>query len=284
MGHRLAPYDQSASAHDPVTTAIPSCPLPLARAVLAGLGGALLGVVIPGAASAQALFQAGELEQSRFVLVAAPIGKGERSQLNIYEQIRPTRPCFAVGEGRPAAVDPLLATFDFTGICGRYIDANGYSLRVGGSDLATSYRLMVSRSGNDTLLLAIPTRGSGPEMVVARTGGNASGFMKLHFEPGWSLKRRQFGGRALGHVYVYSDSFPGATAPAGAPAPAPAGASSANPNAAVGVSPASPARPAGPAGVALPPLPATAPAAAPATAPGAKGGPAPSSTRRAPMR
>ena len=27
-------------------------------------------------------------------------------------------------------VDPLLASFDFTGICNRYIDGNGYSLRI----------------------------------------------------------------------------------------------------------------------------------------------------------
>lgn len=175
-------------------------------------------------ASAQALFQAGELDQTRFVLVAAPIGKGERSQLNIYEQIRPTRACFSVGEGRPAAVNPLLTTFDFTGICGRYIDANGYSLRVGGSDLATTYRLMVTRSGNDTLLLAVPTRGSGPEMVVARTGGVANGFLKLELEPGWRLMRRQFGGRSLGHVYLFSESLPslGGTSPASAPAASPA--------------------------------------------------------------
>jgi hypothetical protein len=215
-----------------VTSATSHPLLPHPRATLAGLGlaGAVLGLAWPMATSAQALFQAGELDQSRFVLVAAPIGNGERAQLNIYEQIRPTRACFAVAEGRPAAVNPLLATFDFTGICGRYIDANGYSLRVGGSDLATTYRLMVSRSGNDTLLLAIPTRGSGPEMVVARSGGVASGFLKLHLEPGWQLKRRQFGGRSLGHVYVYTDSFPAA---AGASPSAASGASGAPPPAAV---------------------------------------------------
>ncbi len=219
-----------------MTSATPHRLLPHPRAALAGIGlaGAVLGLSSPMAAPAQALFQAGELDQSRFVLVAAPIGNGERAQLNIYEQIRPTRPCFAVGEGRPAPVNPLLATFDFTGICGRYIDANGYSLRVGGTDLATTYRLMVSRSGNDTLLLAIPTRGSGPEMVVARSGGIASGFLKLHPEPGWQLKRRQFGGRPLGHVYVYTDSMPAAagTGPAAASGAASGASGPAKPSAA----------------------------------------------------
>jgi len=242
-----------------VISATPSRPLSLPHAALAGFGlaAALLGALSPDAARAQALFQAGDLEQNRFVLVAAPIGKGERSQLNIYEQVRPTRACFAIGDGRPAAVNPLLATFDFTGICGRYIDANGYSLRIGGTDLATSYRLTVSRSGNDTLLLAMPTRGSGPEMVVGRTGGVATGFLKFELEPGWSLKRRQFGGRSLGHVYVYRDGFPGA----GAGAPSAAGAA-----------------PAAPVPGAVPLLPAT---PASGTSPST---PAASPTRRAPMR
>ena len=87
-------------------------------------------------AVASALFQAADLSQERFVLVAAPIGDGVRAQLNIYEQVKPTRPCFAVAPGSPAPVDPLLATFDFSGICSRFIDANGYSVRVGGARLA----------------------------------------------------------------------------------------------------------------------------------------------------
>jgi hypothetical protein len=184
----------------------------LAGLVIAGGGAAGL-VTVP--AQARALFQAAELDQSRFLLVAAPIGSsGERAQLNIYEQVKPSRPCYAVGEGKPAPVNPLLSTFDFTGICSRYIDANGYSVRVGDTDLATTYRVMVTRSGNDTLLLAIPTRGAGPEMVVARTGGIANGFVRFELEPGWRLMRRQFGGRSLGHVYLYTDAFPGGAAPA----------------------------------------------------------------------
>ncbi len=174
-------------------------------------------------AAAGALFQALPLDQARFVLVAAPIGDGKKAQLNIYEQVRNTRPCFAESGQNPTAVNPLLATFDFTGICGRYIDANGYSLRVGGTDLATSYRLSVMRTNDDTVLIALPTRaGAGPEMVVARTQGVGGGFLKLVFEPGWELKRRAFGGRALGHVYVYRDSWPDAVAGTSATTASPA--------------------------------------------------------------
>lgn len=193
----------------------------LPRAGLAALTAlaTTLATAAPAPVRASALFAAAEVDQQNFLMVAAPIGsKGEKAQLNIYEQLKPVRPCFEVGEGTPAPVNPLLATFDFTGICNRYIDANGYSVRVGGQDLATSYRLMVTRSAGDMLLLAFPTKaGAGPEMVVARTRGSAPGFLKLQLEPGWRLMRRQFGGRNLGHLYVYADSWPGTAATAAQP-------------------------------------------------------------------
>ena len=173
-------------------------------------------------AVASALFQAADLSQERFVLVAAPIGDGVRAQLNIYEQVKPTRPCFAVAPGSPAPVDPLLATFDFSGICSRFIDANGYSVRVGGADLATSYRLTVLRQSGDNVLLAVPTKaGAGPEMLVARTQDPGAGFLQLVFEPGWQLKRRAYGGRNLGHVYLYRDTWPDTAIQPGLPVVAP---------------------------------------------------------------
>lgn len=195
----------------------------LRRSALAALP-LLLGlaaVLPPGQARAQqALFGAMEVEQPRFVLVAAPIGSsGNRYQLNIYEQVNDRRPCFATESSLPSPVNPLLATFDFTGICGRYIDANGYSLRVGGTDLATSYRLMVRNDPSGTLLVALPTKsGAGPEMIVARSGGLISGFHKLQPEPGWRLMRRTYAGRRLGHLYVYSDSWPQEASGGAAPA------------------------------------------------------------------
>lgn len=179
----------------------------LAAATVAVLSAGGLSPLQPAAAGA--LFQAADLNQEKFVLVASPIGSGSRQQLNIYEQVSAKRRCFAMSGEKPAKVEPLLATFDFSGICGRYIDANGYSLRIGDTDLATSYRLSVVRKDNDCLLLAIPLKqAAGPEYVVARTRGDGVGFMQLVFEPGWQLKRRAFGGRQLGHVYIYRDTQP----------------------------------------------------------------------------
>jgi hypothetical protein len=189
--------------------------MPLVTGLIAGFSSIGMGALLTNPAAAS-MFQAADLQQERFVLVAAPIGDGTRAQLNIYEQLNNKRACYAVNGSAPAAVDPLLGSFDFTGICSRYIDANGYSVRVGGSDLAATYRLMVVRQNSDNLLLAIPTKaGAGPEMLVARTQGAGTGFLQLVFEPGWQLKRRAYGGRNLGHVYLYREAWPGADQPMG---------------------------------------------------------------------
>ena len=171
----------------------------------------------PQARAQASMFSTQEVDPGKFIIVAAPIGDGSRAQLNIYEQRSAQRPCYAVSGSRPAVVDPLLASFDFTGICNRFIDGNGYSLRIGTADLGTVYRLSVVKDSAETLLMAQPTRpDAGPEMVVARTGGQGNGFLQLVAEPGWRVMRRSFGSRALGHVYVYRDSWP-----AGGSAPSP---------------------------------------------------------------
>ena len=161
----------------------------------------------PAALAQGSLFTAVPVDEANFILVSAPIGNGERSQLNIYEQRSSKRPCYAVSGNSPAIVDPLLSTFDFTGICNRYIDGNGYSLRIGGDDLGTRYRLSVVKTASDIELLAAPTRNqSRPSFVVARSGGSGSGFVQFNFEPGWKLMRRAYGKKQLGHIYIYRDS------------------------------------------------------------------------------
>ena len=184
---------------------------PRNAAVAIAVFASALATGLPQVANAQgSVFTAADVDESQFVMVSSPIGKGESSQLNIYEQRTSARPCFAVSGASPAVVDPLLASFDFTGICNRYIDGNGYSLRIGGDDLGTRYRLSVVKTGSDVELLAVPTRDtSRPTMVVARSGGPGNGIIKLNLEPGWKLMRRQYGKRTLGHLYVYRDGMPG---------------------------------------------------------------------------
>lgn len=160
------------------------------------------------------LFTTAEVDETKFVMVAAPIGSGSSSQLNIYEQRTNSRPCFEMSGSAPAIVNPMLATFDFTGICNRYIDGNGYSLRIGGDDLGTRYRLSVIKSVNDVQLMAVPTRDpSQPTYLIAKAGGPGSGFIQLLLEPGWRLMRRQYGQRTLGHLYVFREAAPATEAP-----------------------------------------------------------------------
>ena len=182
--------------------------IPRSLSIAAGL--TICGVLAAPVALAQgSVFQAVPVDEAKFILVSAPIGNGERSQLNIYEQRSEKRPCFAVSGSAPASVDPLLSTFDFTGICNRYIDGNGYSLRIGGDDLGTRYRLTVVNTGSDMELLAAPTRDrSQPTFLVASTGGAGSDFLKFNLEPGWTLMRRAYGKKTLGHIYVFRDSAP----------------------------------------------------------------------------
>jgi hypothetical protein len=187
-------------------------PLAVVTALTAAATAAITAAVSPLPLRAQgSLFTAAPVEQSRFILVAAPIGKGESAQLNIYEQRSSKRPCYSVSGSAPAVVNPLLATFDFTGICNRYIDVNGYSLRIGADDLGTRYRLSVVKTGSDVELLAVPTRDtSKPTLLIARTGGPGQDFLQLVMEPGWQLMRRQYGKKTLGHLYVFRESWPDA--------------------------------------------------------------------------
>ena len=180
--------------------------LRIAAAALSVFGATVATGLISSVRAQGSLFTTAEVDATKFVLVSAPIGSGERSQLNIYEQRTSARPCYSVRGVAPGVVDPLLATFDFTGICNRYIDGNGYSLRIGSDDLGTRYRLTVIKSANDVQLMAVPTRNpSEPTFLVARAGGFGNNFVQLKLEPGWRLMRRQYGKRTLGHLYVYSD-------------------------------------------------------------------------------
>ena len=150
------------------------------------LGAVAVGVLAP-AAQAQGQFQAVDVNQGAFVVVA-----------------------------------PLLGSFDFTGVCSRYVDSLGYSARIGAEDLGSGYRLTVRKTANDNLLLAAPVGGAGskPELLVARTYGISGPveYLELKLEPGWRLMRRAFAGKRLGHIYLYRDSWPagGASAPAAA--------------------------------------------------------------------
>ncbi len=157
-------------------------------------------------AIAQSPFDQTEISPStEIVLFASPIGSSNRYQLIILEQLTTARECWQDNGG---IIDPLLLDFDFTGICRRNNDSNGYSLRMAQEDLGIHYSLRVI-SRNDHLEL-VATHRSDPAaqnpVVIGRSPqGLTSGFVRIDLYPNWRLTRRSYQGSTLGHFYLTHD-------------------------------------------------------------------------------
>ena len=164
-------------------------------ALAAGASVSLLPQVIAGD-----LFTSQPLDKSRFAVLAKPVGSSDWTLL-VLEQLAPLPRCW---ESRAdGLVDPALNRFDYTGICSRYLDSNGYSLRVGQNDLGGSYRLRLQQQGTSLQLLAMNSNES-TDLVVGKgrlSRRDRDGFVALQLEPGWELQRRLYGKQSLNHVY-----------------------------------------------------------------------------------
>ena len=169
---------------------------------LAGLAvaGSALAASLPLLGRAATLFDSQPLEGSRFSILARPVADDDWNLL-VLEQLRPFPRCWQ--SRSDGLVDPALNHFDYTDICSRYLDSNGYSLRVGEEDLAGSYRLRLEQVGDTLELQAFSA--SNPGMLVVGRGPvprrDRDGFVALQLTPGWELRRRAYGGQALNHVY-----------------------------------------------------------------------------------
>ena len=173
-------------------------------AALTTLGLLTLSSIVPAKAN---LFDQKEVEQFRYVAIAIPRAFGP--QLLILEQKTDARQCWSESGDRPTLVDPLLLNFDFTGICGRATDSNGYSIRIAGTDLSLEYALSLQMSGGDIQLVGISRYDSNaPRLLIGRTYGLANGFTKIVLEPGWRFAKRSYQGQELGHIYVTTDWMP----------------------------------------------------------------------------
>ncbi|MDG2615189.1 DUF3747 domain-containing protein [Thermoleptolyngbya sichuanensis XZ-Cy5] len=193
-----------------------------------------------------------QVDQSRFVV----LGSAGGSRITILEQVSNARACWQ--ESSNGTVDALMTRFDFTGICARATDRNGYSVRVGGQDLGLQYTLRTVTQGNQIILYAQPSSGSGT-LEIGRSRSAASGFNRIQLNPGWYLSRRTFNGQPLGHLYLTNDlslaALTSASRPiATNPAPvAPRPTTPAPPPAPIVVTPApQPSRPVGSAPVEIP--------------------------------
>ncbi len=181
---------------------------PLQPLLLAAAGVAGLAALPASGVRGEDLFAAQPLQESRFAILGRPVGSEDWSLL-VLEQMAAAPRCWTA---RPdGLVDPTLNRFNFTGICSRYIDSNGYSLRIGEQDLASTYRLKLVQVGQELRLQASSV--SNPTDLLVGRGQvplrDRDAFVQLTLEPGWSLQRRTYQGRSLSHVYfANSDSLP----------------------------------------------------------------------------
>jgi hypothetical protein len=175
------------------------------RTYLALAGIALASAAVPAAlpslGRAAGVFQSQPLDSTGFALLARPLASGEWN-LVILEQIQPSPLCWQ--RRSDGLIDPVLNRFNYTGICGRYLDSNGYSLRVGEQDLGGSYRLSLEQQGSE-LLLQATAPGEPTALVLGRarvSHRDRDAFVALELDPGWELQRRMYGERSLNHLYL----------------------------------------------------------------------------------
>ncbi|MEO0406734.1 MAG: DUF3747 domain-containing protein, partial [Cyanobacteria bacterium P01_A01_bin.135] len=180
---------------------------------LAAVATATVGAIAalaPAPVSAAPMFGQKNVDQDKFIAIAAPFGESSH-QLLVLEQISSDRACWSESGSAPVRVDPLLTNFDFTGICGRSTDSNGYSIRVAGEDLGLQYSLRVVERDGDLKLVGRPFQlGEGSEIEIGSARGMADGFVKLRLNPGWQFAKRTYQGQTLGHVYLnHNAALPG---------------------------------------------------------------------------
>jgi len=196
----------------------------LALAALAAGGAGLLSGFSP-LVQAAGLFEARPVDGDRFAVLARAVGRDDWTLL-VLEQIRPQPLCWQ--SRSDGLVDPSLNRFDFTGICGRYIDSNGYSLRFGDgrqdAEDGSRLRLRLEQVGSELQLQAASPDLAGVVVVgrAAIPARQRDAFVAIRLEPGWALQRRTYGSQTLNHIYFANRASAGdllaqASSPPGGP-------------------------------------------------------------------
>ncbi|MDJ0574005.1 MAG: DUF3747 domain-containing protein [Xenococcaceae cyanobacterium MO_234.B1] len=150
-------------------------------------------------------FEIGEekIDQSQVVAVAIP---GRFFNLVVIEQIPEKEACWNEIGSQPTIIDPLWTTFDFTGICRRATDSNGYSVRLDGQDTSQDYSLDVVEKDEEIQLIAVSRRDRS-RTVIGKTFGKAEGkFLKIYLNPGWKFTKKTVDEQVLGHFFLSGDS------------------------------------------------------------------------------
>lgn len=159
-------------------------------------------------ANSAVTFDQVELNQDSVVAIAVPLKYGGYNLL-VVEQQSSKRQCWSESDSNPVVViDPLLLNFDFTGICGRATDSNGYSLRMANTDFGMQYTLSLQNTGSEVRLMATPRAANAKPIVIGGTKGITNGMMKIQLQPNWRFSKRAYAGKTLGHFYFTSNQLP----------------------------------------------------------------------------
>ncbi len=160
----------------------------------------VLAVLLPSALAAGGIFESKLLAQERFAVLAQPVGQNSWKLL-VLEQIKRKPLCWT--PRADGLVEPTLNSFNFAGICSRYLDSNGYSIRSGGSDLGTQFRLRLISKGSTLQLQAFNPDQKEPIVVghAPIPQRQRNGFVRLELNDDWRLERRAYQGRTLSHIY-----------------------------------------------------------------------------------
>jgi N-acetylmuramoyl-L-alanine amidase len=174
---------------------------------LVSLATTVVSAFTPLTPAAASQFGQTEVDQQKFAVIASPIGQTGNHQLLIVEQIASSRQCWSESGSNPIIINPLLLSFDFSGVCGRSTDSNGYSIRVAGEDIALQYGLRVIKRDGEMFLMGVPFRASSGNkpLEIGRTYGLTSDFAKFILNPGWRITKRNYDGKVLGHMYLTND-------------------------------------------------------------------------------
>ena len=163
---------------------------------------ATIGVLSSALPAVSVDFDAAEVDQARFLSVAIPGGSLIPYQLWLIRENQAGAECFSVSGTNPGIVEPLWRQ---NNACGTSSDSNGYSIRVDGEDLGTSYSLAVKESEGELILLGQPL--SGRSFVIGRTGGiSPNGYTEIELSPGWRITQRSYQGSTTGHFYYTNDA------------------------------------------------------------------------------
>lgn len=180
--------------------------LPLRLAALATV--AFSAFATPFTPAKAAEFGEKEVDQDDFIAVAVPFGENnEKHRLLVIQQKSNKRDCWSTSGSSPVKVDPLLLNFDFTGICGRTTDSNGYSIRASDQDYGLDYLLRIVQRDGELKLVGTPRGSDLQEVVIGSTRGLGEGYLKIFLKPGWEFTKRTYEGETLGHVYFSNDQI-----------------------------------------------------------------------------